>query len=82
MRKKHFMIVLFAFMLVLIPDRKGYGYTVPRTEYVFVCTGPYAKVWHSSKKCSGLNRCSGEIKRMTKTVAKKNGYERPCKKCY
>ncbi len=48
---------------------------------VYVCTGPYAKRYHYSKDCSGLGRCSCEIKKMSKAQAIKNGWSTGCQKC-
>ena len=50
------------------------------TVYVYVCTGDNAYAWHSSKTCRGLNRCSGDIIKITLSEAKER-YERPCKIC-
>lgn len=48
---------------------------------VYVCTGPTASTYHKSNRCSGLNRCSGEIVPVSLSKAKQMG-RRPCKKCY
>ena len=29
---------------------------------VYICTGRYAKVYHSNKNCKGLDNCKGEVK--------------------
>lgn len=50
-------------------------------NYVYICTGPKATVYYSTENCSGLNRCSGSIKKVTETQAKNMGRRR-CKKCY
>ena len=48
---------------------------------VYVCTGSTASTYHKSNRCSGLNRCSGEIVPVSLSKAKQMG-RRPCKKCY
>jgi hypothetical protein len=48
---------------------------------VYVCTGPYAKVYHSSPDCRGLNRCSGNIKKVSLKHAQQMG-RRACEICY
>ena len=56
------------------PARKG-------SQTVYICTGPNAKTYHSSKNCSGLNRCSHEIVSIDLNKAKSMG-RRACKRCY
>ena len=46
--------------------------------YVYICTGPNAKVYHSSANCRGLNKCSGEVKKIPRSATKR----RACKVCY
>ena len=48
---------------------------------VYICTGPKAKVYHRTARCSGLNRCSGDIVSVSLEKAKQMG-RRACKKCY
>ena len=48
---------------------------------VYICTGPKAKVYHRTDRCSGLNRCSGDIVSVSLEKAKQMG-RRACKKCY
>lgn len=48
---------------------------------VYICTGPKAEVYHKSKDCRGLNRCSGSIKEISLAKAKEMG-RRACKICY
>lgn len=50
-------------------------------SYVYICTGPKAKVYHRTTRCSGLNNCSGSIKKITVAQAKQMG-RRACRKCY
>lgn len=50
-------------------------------KIVYICDGPKAKVYHSSPNCRGLNRCSGNIVKVSVSKAKEMG-RRPCKICY
>lgn len=49
--------------------------------YVYVCTGPKAKVYHKTPNCKGLENCSKEIKKVTLEQAQKMN-RRACKLCY
>ena len=40
---------------------------------VYICTGPKAKVYHSTPDCKGLNRCSDTIKKVPKSSPKRKG---------
>lgn len=51
-----------------------------KSDTVYICTGPKAKVYHKYKDCRGLDRCSGDIKEISLEKAKK--MRRPCKICY
>ena len=46
-------------------------------QSVYICTGPKAKVYHSTPNCKGLNKCSSSIKKVSKSSTKRRG----CKKC-
>ena len=50
--------------------------------YVWICTGPSAYAYHSNQNCSGLNRCSAEIKMVTLHDAIVKWHRDKCKKCY
>lgn len=45
--------------------------------YVYICTGPKAKVYHSTPECSGLKKCSGTVKKVQRSSTKRRG----CRKC-
>ncbi|HEY4289197.1 MAG TPA: hypothetical protein VGN00_18980 [Puia sp.] len=49
-----------------------------QTEYVYLCEGPYSKVYHRSTECRGLAHCSTKIDKVTLAEAVKMG-RRPCK---
>lgn len=50
------------------------------SERVYICTGPKAKVFHRSRSCKGLKKCSGSIKAVSISDAKSMG-RRACKIC-
>ena len=47
---------------------------------VYVCTGPKAYAWHLDASCSGLNRCSAAIVKMSQADAEKQR-RTPCRHC-
>lgn len=51
------------------------------TNYVYICTGGYATKYHSSASCRGLNRCGGDIIKVSEAEARNRG-RTPCKICY
>mgnify|MGYP000497970661 CR=1 FL=1 len=53
------------------------------TQIVVICTGEYAKVYHSKENCTGLNNCKGEIIKVSQSDAV-NRYklQRPCCVCW
>lgn len=48
---------------------------------VYICTGSSAYAYHCNRNCSGLRKCTGDIKRVTIEIAKSKG-RKPCKRCY
>jgi len=74
MRKR----VLLAFLGSLLVLGSFMPVPVPKTEYVYICEGPYSKVYHKSDRCRGLSNCSTKIYKVTLEVAKKMG-RRPCR---
>jgi hypothetical protein len=52
--------------------------TKSKVEYVYLCEGPYSKVYHRSATCRGLSNCSTRIYKVTLEEAQKLG-RRPCK---
>ena len=50
-------------------------------HYVYICTGPESKRYHSNSNCRGLNKCSASIEKVT--VAKAKSMKRTaCRICY
>ena len=72
------------FFSLLLSLSLGTNFTAPtvaakaRTEYVYLCEGPYSKVYHKSPNCRGLSRCSTRIFKVTLEEAQKQD-RRPCK---
>lgn len=54
--------------------------TTAEQSYVYICTGPSSKVYHTSPKCNGLRNCSKDIKKVTLEQAQQMG-RRACKIC-
>lgn len=52
-----------------------------RETYVYVCTGPNAKKYHSTSECRGLKNCSKEVKTVTLSYALEKGKTK-CGICY
>ena len=52
-----------------------------KVETVYVCMSKTSYAYHSSSNCSGLNRCTHEVKSMSAAAAQELG-KRTCKKCY
>lgn len=48
---------------------------------VYVCNGKYAKRYHRTRYCSGLNNCQGGVVEMPIEDAEARGLT-PCRKCY
>lgn len=57
------------------------GSQVSKTTYVYVCTGSYARVYHSSQSCRGLNNCKGDIIKVSLSDAINKYNKRACKIC-
>jgi len=52
--------------------------STPRVEYVYLCEGPYSKVYHHSEDCRGLSNCSTKTYKVSQDEAIRMG-RRPCK---
>lgn len=46
----------------------------PSAEYVYICVSKDASKYHFDKYCRGLQRCTHEIERTTKSDAVYRGY--------
>ena len=55
---------------------------IPTPTYVYICTGPNSECYHKINTCRGLNKCSTEIKKITKDDAVNKYKRRACKICY
>lgn len=49
--------------------------------YVYICDSRTAYAYHSSENCSGLNRCSHKILKITLDEAINKYHRKPCKIC-
>jgi hypothetical protein len=74
MKRRIFLTVLISSLLVT--GFKPIG--LPKTDYVYICDGPYSKVYHKSQDCKGLSNCSTKIYKITLDEAIKMG-RRACK---
>ncbi len=54
---------------------------LPKVDYVYICQGPYSKVYHKSNECRGLSNCSTKIYEVALEEAVKME-RRPCKSEY
>lgn len=70
-----------AFLLLCVFGVQLASSTVKSDTCVYICTGPKAYSYHKYRNCRGLNKCSGEIKCVTKEYAKSKN-RKPCKICY
>jgi hypothetical protein len=53
------------------------------SQIVVICTGEYAKVYHSKENCTGLNNCKSEIiKVLQRDAVNKYKLQRPCCVCW
>ncbi len=80
---KHTFIIASALLLgLLLPASASAPSTSTANEtYVYICTGKSAKRYHKTKDCKGLNKCKGEIKKVTLAYAESID-KTPCKLCY
>jgi hypothetical protein len=85
-----FKIYLIALSMISAPvaifDSPAYSFNnsfVNQAEKnVYICSSPKAYAFHKSKTCSGLNRCSYEVKEITKSDATTKLKRSACKICY
>lgn len=69
-------VMAMAFTSADMPDARQ-----DAEEYVYICTGPSSKRYHKTDRCRGLNRCSGEVIRISKAKAIDQD-KTPCRICY
>ncbi|MDR3266895.1 MAG: hypothetical protein LBT24_04915 [Tannerella sp.] len=80
MKAKVLLLTLF-FLLPLVGSGEVNRSTQQEEEtIVLICTGKYATKYHK-KVCRGLDNCKGDIKKVTLSWAKQEGYG-PCGYCY
>ncbi len=79
---KYLLPFLLAFYIPNINLYSAADENVRRDEAkVYICTGEGAYRYHNNCRCSGLNKCTGEIKLVTISYAK-SIKRTPCKRCY
>lgn len=69
------------FLTLLVSSLLFTGFTpisLHKVDYVYICQGPYSKVYHKSNECRGLSHCSTKIVKVSLEEAVKMG-RRPCK---
>ena len=59
---KFLLLIVFLSSFVSVSD------TLP-SDYVYICNGPKSKCYHRTSNWSGLNSCSTQIYKITKTDA-------------
>lgn len=71
--------ILFSLLLSLsLSTNVTWPTATKKVNYVYICEGPYSKVYHKSATCRGLSNCSTRIYKVTLEEAQKLG-RRPCK---
>lgn len=74
------LVFVLAIYFPLICSKLEYS-VEQKSQIVYICTGPQAKVYHRTSKCKGLNKCSGNVKQVTIEKAQ-SMKRRACKLCY
>lgn len=70
--------IFLAFLISCLPFFGFSPANFLKVDYVYICQGPYSKVYHKSNECRGLSNCSTKILKVTLEEAVKMG-RRPCK---
>ncbi len=80
---KNAILMLFMLASVSIGNANPtiHSHTKIVTESVFICVSRTGHKYHTDQSCRGLNRCTHEIRKVTKAQAIKMGYS-ACKICY
>ena len=76
-RKSHTFIVSVGLLMTLLLPVSCASSEAATTGEVYICTGPMSNVYHSRPDCKGLNKCSGTIKKVSKSSTNRRG----CKIC-
>lgn len=69
-----FSLLLISFTQINIQGNNSKG-------EVYICMGKYAKTYHKTIYCIGLNRCRSEVRKISLNQAQAR-HRRPCKICY
>ena len=70
------MKTLFAAMLFMA----SFTTSTQQQSQVYICTGPDAYRYHKTDRCRGLNRCTGEIRKVPVSYAQSVGFT-ACRIC-
>ena len=70
--------ILCSFLVILFVST---GFTTVMDD-VYICNSKTAEVYHATKSCRGLDRCTHEIKAVSKKDAVDVYGRRACKICY
>ena len=82
MKKRIIVLLSLLFFTVSItPLQAQKKKTETSQTYVYLCNSKTAYVYHSSKYCRGLNRCSHGLIKVTLTEAKRDYGRRACMIC-
>lgn len=76
----HWILPLFVFTAIA-----SFGYYCGESEKsgpnVYICMGRYAKTYHQTPWCSGLENCESSVETVAKSEAEATG-RRACKVCW
>lgn len=67
--------LLIAIFILLTPVAK-------KVNTVYICDSKNSEVYHSSKTCKGIEKCTHQIKEVSLEDAVNTYKRRPCKICY
>lgn len=90
MKRFHKILLLLAITLAFTSgllakpstDYTRHGITAVTQTKVYVCLSANAVAYHGSSSCRGLNRCTHQIKSVTKSTAINTYGLRACRICY
>lgn len=77
---KKSIVLLFSIFLLTSFSGINNDFKSTAQDTVYICSGPYAKKYHKTKKCRGLNNCSGVVKEIKLDIALRT--KTSCNICY
>jgi hypothetical protein len=63
------------------PKHHDRSHPATTVSYVYICNSTGAKVYHTSRDCSGLGHCTHQILKVTLNEAENTYHRRACKIC-